>query len=668
MADHFWRVIYMTDGINRAHLPWEQLEDLGSLRRSAAGISLALRGWPILPLRTPRSDGWSAVAEEPDACYRFLKTPESGFGLSHASARTSRVRTWCASFTLPGWGLVMGARGCGMWALDVDARNGGEDSLDRLQRDHGVLPDTLVAYSLRGGPRFLFTIPDGCHVPSGTLEGYPGLDVIGERHYLVLVQENTVTGEKTRVDASHPPVPATGWLSKQRVVPGPAPTGPRDRDARSVLVAQHVLAKRCADVAAAPPGSREKSLVETARDVGSWVNVPLDGGGVALTRKDAADAFMLACQRNGLAGDKDTDPAELRAKIERHLSYYEATAQLHERFADTHRQRRAAAQSEHQDEAATGAYEVRAALATNPDLDPILEPDHLLMRMKVLLRTLARDAHDPIFPLASRDVKLICHVSSGKDAKKIITAAVERGYLVEVLPANRMRGLAARYQLATGCLNYGTSPEVAVLTPESTRNVLETIWVENPRFPWDHDAWWGRPNLWRVAVLLSRQDGAPANATTLAGLLGISAGSVRDMLRLLAQAGIAEKVTGGWIAAPWERGELDQLTDVRDEEHGSPLEESTRKVAGSSLRIPWEVVTDRENYRAGADNRREQVREYAAERQRQDDLTYDMYVGWLTERCGVCHQDTVRHGTCTACNSGPVRPVDEWERATQQAG
>lgn len=70
------------------------------------------------------------------------------------------------------------------FALDVDLRKGGEDSLEELVAKHGPLPDTIQQVTGTGGKHYLFRMPAfPVHNSEGKLG--PGLDIRGLGGYVV---------------------------------------------------------------------------------------------------------------------------------------------------------------------------------------------------------------------------------------------------------------------------------------------------------------------------------------------------------------------------------------------------------------------------------------------------------------------------------------------------
>jgi putative DNA primase/helicase len=69
--------------------------------------------------------------------------------------------------------------------LDVDPRNGGNESVERLQAERGTLPQTPVVSTGGGGLHYYYLRDPGVGKFRGKLEGYPGIDVKADGGYVV---------------------------------------------------------------------------------------------------------------------------------------------------------------------------------------------------------------------------------------------------------------------------------------------------------------------------------------------------------------------------------------------------------------------------------------------------------------------------------------------------
>src|SRR5690606_14124825 len=95
------------------------------------------RNWPVLP------------------CAERDKPPITAHG--HKDATTDRAKLIAQWKARPNANvaIVTGSRS-GLVVLDVDPRNGGDESLRALERQHGELPPTLVAETGGGGVHYYF--------------------------------------------------------------------------------------------------------------------------------------------------------------------------------------------------------------------------------------------------------------------------------------------------------------------------------------------------------------------------------------------------------------------------------------------------------------------------------------------------------------------------------
>jgi hypothetical protein len=124
------------------------------------------RGWSVIPLR-PRDKrplmSWAVFQKRlPDA---------------------DEIRSWYAHHPDANVGIVTG-RLSGIIVLDVDARHGGDGSLDKLERRQGPLSCSLMSITGGGGKHFYFAHPGGTEIRN-RVGLYPGIDLRGDGGYIV---------------------------------------------------------------------------------------------------------------------------------------------------------------------------------------------------------------------------------------------------------------------------------------------------------------------------------------------------------------------------------------------------------------------------------------------------------------------------------------------------
>ena len=139
-------------------------------------LAYARLGWAVLPV-------WSVDAHGQCRCgrpnsekgHKPGKHPQAQLaphGHNDATTDERIIRDWWATDPEAGIGISMA--GSGLLALDIDPQNGGDDSLAKLEAEHGVLHSDCVAITQGGGEHRLFRADPALSYP-GSLG--PGLDL-----------------------------------------------------------------------------------------------------------------------------------------------------------------------------------------------------------------------------------------------------------------------------------------------------------------------------------------------------------------------------------------------------------------------------------------------------------------------------------------------------------
>src|SRR4051794_8544312 len=184
-------------------------------------------GIPVFPLHSPVPGGCSCRDPE---CDSPAKHPRTLHGLSDATIDPDQVRKWWTRWPDANIGILTGSK-AQLLAVDVDPRNGGNESLEDLVAQHGRFPDTAEQISGGGGRHFIFRYPGGS-VPKKLA---PGIDLKGDGGYIVAAPSlhpsgrryewDGIAGEKALLD----PAPAPEWLIK-RIIRVESPTVPEESD------------------------------------------------------------------------------------------------------------------------------------------------------------------------------------------------------------------------------------------------------------------------------------------------------------------------------------------------------------------------------------------------------------------------------------------------------
>jgi len=158
-----------------------------------AAQDYAARGWPVIPLHWP--DGGRCSCGE-DCGNNAAKHPLVKHGKDDATTDADTIRQWWRRWPKANIGV---ATGNGLLVVDIDPRNGGDESL----RDLGELPDTVTALTGGGGQHLLFGVSQDCQSKAGALG--PGLDVKCAGAYVVAPPSKHVSGRRYEWESGRAP-------------------------------------------------------------------------------------------------------------------------------------------------------------------------------------------------------------------------------------------------------------------------------------------------------------------------------------------------------------------------------------------------------------------------------------------------------------------------------
>lgn len=223
--------------------PWQRVAEN---ERLDAALFYARAGLRVFPCHGIR-DG-ACTCGDP-ACARPAKHPWTRHGLHDATTEESVIIRWWGEMPLANIGLVAADIGV---VLDVDPRNGGDASLDRLIDRYGKLPDTVEVMTGGGGMHYWFYLPEGVQLKKGALgPEYPGIDIQAVGAYAIAPPSQHASGRSYQFEGSsdfcegHPIARAPDWLldltrghrhtdaptqpRRAQPVPRAAPPGEADR-------------------------------------------------------------------------------------------------------------------------------------------------------------------------------------------------------------------------------------------------------------------------------------------------------------------------------------------------------------------------------------------------------------------------------------------------------
>ncbi len=143
-----------------------------------AALDYADRGWAVLPLRSVSNGHCSCGKSD---CKSPGKHPRTTNGFKDATTNEVDIRKWWAKCPDANVGIATGAVS-GIIVLDIDRRNGGIESLARLEKEHGFLPETHKVLT-GDGFHFYFKHPGGQIHCRANIQ--PGIDLRADGGYVV---------------------------------------------------------------------------------------------------------------------------------------------------------------------------------------------------------------------------------------------------------------------------------------------------------------------------------------------------------------------------------------------------------------------------------------------------------------------------------------------------
>jgi putative DNA primase/helicase len=166
--------------------------------------------WPVFSAYGVRQG--HCACDSPD-CIHPGKHPSTRHGFKDATADMAQIKLWWTRAPLANVAIATG-RLSGVLVLDVDPRNGGNESLADLLAEFGPLPPTATALTGGDGQHYYFAHPGG-YVKSRTLR--PGLDFKADGGYVIAPPSLHISGRRYEWEVGHAPDEVAlarlpGWL------------------------------------------------------------------------------------------------------------------------------------------------------------------------------------------------------------------------------------------------------------------------------------------------------------------------------------------------------------------------------------------------------------------------------------------------------------------------
>jgi putative DNA primase/helicase len=244
-----------------------------------SALAHAARGHRVHPVHGIRNGRCTCGSTQ---CAASAKHPRLKNWPKEATTDEATIRTWWRRWPDSNIGMLTGI-GSGVIVLDIDPRNGGNETLDRLEEVHGALPKTVEVQTGGGGRHKLFLSP-GHEIKSRQLG--PGLDLHADGgHSIVVPPARHASGQVYKWSegldpGSISPAPLPDALAEP---PGrnrhPQDESCSDESTQACGLepgstsawAEAALRNECAAIRAAAPGTRNVALNRAAYSLGQLI-------------------------------------------------------------------------------------------------------------------------------------------------------------------------------------------------------------------------------------------------------------------------------------------------------------------------------------------------------------------------------------------------------------
>jgi len=162
-------------------------------------LKYASIGWQVFPLHF--------ITEGKCSCGKSCKSPGkhpilSG-GFKGATLRKDMIEKWWTEHPNANIGVRTGKES-GIFVLDIDPKNDGEASFDKVEEVYGKVPDDVFSITGSGGRHYIFKHPGD--IGRSTTNLWPGIDTRGDGGYIVVPPSNHASGKEYFWDAEADPL------------------------------------------------------------------------------------------------------------------------------------------------------------------------------------------------------------------------------------------------------------------------------------------------------------------------------------------------------------------------------------------------------------------------------------------------------------------------------
>ena len=255
-----------------------------------AAEGYATLGWPVIPLHCVRNKRCSCLRKN---CEDTGKHPLTPSGVKDATTDRKQIKEWWDEWPDANVGIATGKQ-AGIVVIDIDPRNGGKESFERLEKEHGILSPTIESVTGGGGWHIFFAHPGNSIKNRSNVE--PGVDVKSDGGYIVAPPSNHVSGESYRWDEQRAPgeiniAPLPSWLCDKIIDP---PSSQR----KVAPTSHNLLLQRAQQYAAGAEASAEGGRNNSAFSLAGHLRSFVSESGERLVEEEIISLMQIWNQRN----------------------------------------------------------------------------------------------------------------------------------------------------------------------------------------------------------------------------------------------------------------------------------------------------------------------------------------------------------------------------------
>jgi putative DNA primase/helicase len=156
-------------------------------------LQYADRGWSVEPMHTV-TDGRCSCGS--DQCDRKGKHPRTSHGVKDATTDVGQIKEWWERWPAANIGIAAG-RKSRILVIDIDPRNGGDETLKKCVEELGELPATVTANTGGGGRHFFFRYPPFLVKKDSQGKRFgPGIDVLSKGSIVIVPPSRHASGNR----------------------------------------------------------------------------------------------------------------------------------------------------------------------------------------------------------------------------------------------------------------------------------------------------------------------------------------------------------------------------------------------------------------------------------------------------------------------------------------